>query len=213
MKNTKELVLLVKTDKKTGQTSTTVFPSLYPAIRAMNLEVKKNRDKTTCKFWKYGFSTDDVKYQVVELGDVSWNRDWDEREFEQEITERNVPSCGAVVQISKYKELNWTYISKGENLMEAQFEPARYYIDLCKENPDFTYKDYRFVEDESCESKMFELYHKGSLLLTIYDMDYNNQAALDFGSYSQCYMPKQETFEKFVNNVGKATNQAVNYKN
>ena len=213
MNKINSLVLLVKTDKKTGQTSTTVFTSLYQAIRVKNKAAKELRDKTTCKFWKDGFSTDDVKYQVVELGDVSWNRDWDEREFEQEITERNIPNNGAVVQISKYKELNWTYISKDENLMEAQFEPATYYIQLCKENPDFTYKDYRFVEDESCESKMFELYHKGDLLLTIYDMDYNNQAALDFGSYSQCYMPKQETFEKFVNNVGKATSQAVNYKN
>lgn len=210
MEISKNLVLLVKTDKKTNQTSTTVFASLYPAIKAKNKAARELRDKTTCKFWKNGFSTDDVKYQVVELGDVSWSRELDEASFEQDITERNVPSYGAVVQISKYKELNWTYIAKGENLMEAQFEPAVYYIQLCKENPDFTYKDYRFVEDESCTSKMFELYHKGDLLLTIYNMDYNNQAALDFGSYHQCYMPKQETFEKFVNNVGKAVSQASN---
>lgn len=207
----KELVLLVKTDKKTNQTSTTVFTSLYPAIRVMNQAAKELLKKTTCKFGKNCFSTDDVKYQVIELGDISWDRYWDEMSFEQEITERKVLDYGAVVQISKYRELNWTYISADDDLWNTGCEsPADYYIKFCEDYPDFTYKDYRW-ENIQDDGKQFELYHKDELLLTIYFVGGNNCSPVSDGrSIYREDVPKLEAFEKFAEKyTGKAESKMV----
>lgn len=207
----KELVLLVKTDKKTNQTSTTVFTSLYPAIRVMNQAAKELLKKTTCKFGKNCFSTDDVKYQVIELGDISWDRDWDKMSFEQEITENKIPvTYNAVVQISKYSELNWSYLSADDDLWNTGCEsPADYYIKFCEDYPDFTYKDYRW-ENIQDDGKQFELYHKDELLLTIYFVGGGSYSPANVGHSIYDGVPHQESFEKFIEKfTGKAKTKLV----
>lgn len=198
IKNKFEYILNVK-NYKTGEVTSNNFNTLKKAIEAIRVERAKYKDSTYKKdsFSKQGlqFSTDDV--------DVWIEKRWG-HSAEEVITDRVVKNWGAVVQVSKYKELCWTYISADSDLYNTEDDAIDYYKKFCKDYPDFTYKDYSWQNSEDEEEnfsedpKEFELFYKGELLLTIYYVGYNNFSSGDVGCFTLYQIPRQEDFEKFI---------------
>lgn len=150
-----------------------------------------------------------VWYYLSSLEEQLYRKD----KFEQELALKTLEGFGNVIQTSSVPELNWVYTAADDNLLDAFDEPAHHYLELCKNNPDYTCKYYTsdsyFIEDEDVDyfkevavkvsesdirDGSFELFYKGELLLTL--RSNNNPVGKFIYDWEKSSELKQ--FDKFV---------------
>lgn len=115
------------------------------------------------------------------------------KELTSEMAIEMLKNWGYVIQISKIRGLSWVKISADDDLLDAFDLPVQEYFNLCKSNPEFSYKYYSsdepnyeeqedgttvladvpwsedaiLVEEGDPRDHSFELYKNGEWVLTL----------------------------------------------
>lgn len=185
-------VLMLEINSKTGQKSAKLYDCMYLAKCELDCRTKEGKKE----------ELQDIHYEVIQLDSLEVSDYMLEPQIE-ETAQRYVEGSGVIVQVSKYSELCWTYLSVDSDLYSCLDDVKRYYHKLCEDYPDFSYRD-------TDDGDYFELYYKDELILTLSYVGYSTTYHNSFDNPKVTKLQGLEQFEQFVEKyIGKPNTSLI----